>query len=500
MIRLIEEEFLKLKKTDNFILFKLKNITFENKENEVFTEELERELKLNSNDDFKIKAKEIKNLKSGDFISIKNSNETYSLVKLNSKPFLEKEIIKVEIDKSIDLKDELDIPTALRMDNRTKTTKLKKIETKELENFNIILDKILNKDENVYKENTDYFSGNSRQATSSIKGYLEQSMIGLFYLFFNTNYKKIDKIKIEGPLEDIEIKYRTGKVDYIQVKIAEKPENEKEFESFRFLEGLKGLELTYKKIKKYGIELDKLIYATNVYIHPVERITNLIKNGFIINDFTAFNKLVFDEKEKLQIKYKVITEELGDKLYFLRVDPKYLLENTEFLKEYDNLNSIIETVSEKCGIYESLKNKFLVNSAIREVEMSIYEIAYEFLRKSQNDRNFNSYYKLELEELDVDEIKELLEKKELVEKIRIYAREEYIIDKYLELEQKFNKNLVLSILKEFLDSNYIYLYEFELLSNSLETKEKELIYKYLLYIIFKSRTLIKNIRKEFCLE
>ena len=132
--------------------------------------------------------------------------------------------------------------------------------------------------------------------------------------------------------------------------------------------------------------------------------------------------------------------------------------------------------------------------------MSIYEIAYEFLRKSQNDRNFNSYYKLELEELDVDEIKELLEKKELVEKIRIYAREEYIIDKYLELEQKFNKNLVLSILKEFLDLNYIYLYEFELLSNSLETKEKELIYKYLLYIIFKSRTLIKNIRKEFCLE
>ena len=47
MIRLIEEEFLKLKKTDNFILFKLKNITFENKENdkaEGFSEEYMQKL------------------------------------------------------------------------------------------------------------------------------------------------------------------------------------------------------------------------------------------------------------------------------------------------------------------------------------------------------------------------------------------------------------------------------------------------------------------------
>lgn len=168
-IRLIKNEFIELIKNDNFIIFKLGKHKFKDYLTKDFSIDIERQLELNKDNDFRTKGKEIKFLKEKDFISIKNINGTYSLVKLNSNPFLVEEGIKVEIDKIRELDGELDIPTALRIDDRTKNTKLKKFETKELESFNKILEKILDKDENVYKENIDYFLDSNRQVQTTVK-------------------------------------------------------------------------------------------------------------------------------------------------------------------------------------------------------------------------------------------------------------------------------------------------------------------------------------------
>lgn len=505
-IKLIKNEFIELIKNDNFIIFKLGKHKFKDYLTKDFSIDIERQLELNKDNDFRTKGKEIKFLKEKDFISIKNINGTYSLVKLNSNPFLVEEGIKVEIDKIRELDGELDIPTALRIDDRTKNTKLKKFETKELESFNKILEKILDKDENVYKENIDYFLDSNRQATPASKGYLEQSIIALFYTFFNRNYKNIEQIKIEGRLEDIEVKYRTGKKDYIQVKVAEFPQEERNFNSSRFLEGLEGLTLTYKKVIKYGIELNKLIYATNVYEHPVKRISNQIKEGFIVNDFTAFNELLPSEKEELQKKYKVLNSSQGlcNKLSILRVDPKYLTEIPEFSKEYDSLNSSLGTTDEKSIIYKDLESHFIRNSAIRELSIDIFEIAYEFLKKGQDDRSFNLNYADELENLDVMDIEEFIKGKGFSARIKVYTRYKYLIDEYIDLEKnfekEFKKKLTNSNLKTFLDSNYHYLEKYELFSKELRMKEKSIIYKYILYTIYKHRILRKNIHEEFNLE
>lgn len=499
MIRLIEEEFLKLEKTDNFIIFKLKNITFEHKENKTFTKELERELELNRNKDYKTKLKEMTSIRSGDYVIIENGDETYSLIKLNSEPFLIKEGIKIEVDKIVVLANEIYIPTALRMDNRTKQIKLKRFETKEQEELNSVLEQILKGNSEVYRNKKEYFMDKKRQASASIKGYVEQSRLGLAYVFYNENYKKINEIKIEGALEDIEIETKDGKKDYIQVKIAEFPQNEDKFEEARFMNGLDGLKSTYEKAKAYDLKLQKLIYASNVYYQPIKRLTNLILEGKIINKFIGFNELLPFEKEELEEKYKII-KELKEKLYFLRMGPEYLSENLEFPEEYNNLVSILGIENFKRSIYKDLREKFVENSCIREERISIFEIAYEFLRKSQSDDSFNQYYEEELEQLDVQRIEEFLKEKELYERVKEYIRQDYIIDKYVELEQKFDKELKIKVLKEFLDLNYNSLDEYNLFSMNLKKPEKEILYKYILYSIFKNRKLLKEICKEFCLE
>lgn len=339
----------------------------------------------------------------------------------------------------------------------------------------------------------------TRQASASIKGYVEQSRLGLVYVFYDENYKKINEIKIEGALEDIEIETRDGKKDYIQVKIAEFPQNEDKFEESRFINGLDGLKLTYEKAKVYDLKLQKLIYASNVYYQPIERLTNLILEGKIINKFIDFNELLSFEKEELEGKYKT-TKELKEKLYFLRIGPEYLSENLEFPEEYNNLVSILGIENFKRAIYKDLREKFIENSCIREKRISIFEIAYEFLRKSQIDDSFNRCYEEELEELDVQRIEEFLKEKELYEIVKEYIRQNYIIDSYLELEQRFGKKIKISTLREFLDLNYNFLDKYHLFSKTLKKQEKEILYKYILYSIFKNKQLFESICKEFCLE
>lgn len=224
--------------------------------------------------------KEILVIDKDDILCIKKKDDSYVILSILERAIVTKNGIKIIKNNSKDFNSYLDIPFIFRIDNRTKNMKFIPIISKEMEDLFLISKKLLNNEEKVFLDYSDYFIDDTRQATSSVKGYIEQSLMALYFLFYNNSYKKIKSIKIEGKLEDIEIEYRDGCYDYIQVKIAEYPQDESSFNKTRFIEGVDGLKLTNEKAKRYGININKLIYASNTFYQPINY-DNKYDNFFI---------------------------------------------------------------------------------------------------------------------------------------------------------------------------------------------------------------------------
>lgn len=512
-IRQIDNQYLKLVIEDDSLLFMFGTEKLDLKfETSNLTQEIRREIvELLGGDKntFLKYTDELLKVKKDNFICIKLINGKYILVKVVDAPFLLKEGIKIHILKSRELND-VEIPVSLKMDNRTKSTKLSFFKTKEIETFFIILNRVLNSDEKVYEEYTQYFLDSSRQATDSAKGYIGQCLVGMIYFFYKENHKRIKSIKIEGALEDIEIEYRDSTTDYIQVKIAENPYAEKKFNKKRFEEGINGIKLTYEKTEKYGIKTNRLIYASNTFYQPIERLTNIIKNG---NDNEVFfesmdKEFLLEEKKKMMSEFN-LSKELNKKLHIMRVNPKYLSETNEFIAEYNQLNKNLDTSDDKINILKDLRQKFINNSTVREEKISVHDVAFSFLRKSRGDKTFNNAYGDDLDELfGEDDIGEIIKTECVRETILEATRRFYIIDEYFESKKEFEKDnkelkkeLKNTNIKQFLDKYYIILDKYDIFSKHFNDVEKKYIfYKYILFKIFASKSTLNDIITNFGLE
>lgn len=500
-IKEIENDCLKIKKESNLLTFRLENEDFSDFSEYNFDKSTKRNILMktkNSNSTRKLKY--FDKLSNGDFIILKKMNNEYVLNKIDGIPFIKNNKICISLLDSLIINDVFKIPTCLRLNGQTKNTYLTPYKTKEIENLSLILTQLIKEDFSIIENYPDYFLDNNRQATSSAKGYLEQCLIALFYLFHKKHYKKIKNIKIEGKLEDIQVNYRNNENDFIQVKISDNPTKETTFFKERFEKAIEGLNTTYVQTNNLNISTSKLIYASNTIYQPLKRLSNLVLTGTLLNFLEEPHEIYEPEKKLLSQNYPLLNE-FKEKFGILRVDPKYLCDKCEYTNEYNDLIYSLQLENQKMAIFDKLKLDFIYNSTVREGSIGIVEIAYSFLKNSKNCNKFNKLYQDELEELDQDDIEELIYDENLKEIIEYILGTPYVIEEYLVQKKLFKTELKLSNLKKFLDENSKCLNHYKLFNKNIRNElKKELFYKYIFFRLFKNRSLIGDITREFEIE
>ena len=501
----LKDDFIKIEYLEEGIFFKFDKINISNFDSEEFNEEIRRKLILREKyTRFTEFSKPIPNIKKENIIIIKKQDNSYLLMSTFENPIIYNNGIKILTNKKKIIQSDLELPFIFKIDEKTKKVNLRNILTKEIETLYEIAVKLLNNNSTVMEDYKEYFLGNNRQATSSANGYIKQSLIALYFIFKEKNYEQIKNIKIEGKLEDIEIEYRNESYDYIQVKISENPGQESTFNTSRFIEGINGLKLTHTKTKKLNINTKNLIYASNTIYQPLERQTNLLKNGYFPNLYeTCKEDILVEENENLKTEYD-LEDDFINKFAISRVDSKFLkIDANYFYPEYDQLNEILNTSDIKVMIFKELKDLCLQNSIIREKKINIYEIAYIFLQKTKSSKKFNNDFADEIEEFNEEEIEEFIINERLKEIINSESRQMYLVECFLELKEEFeekNESLELSNLKVFIEQNHKKLKKYDLFSSISNNKKKDLLHKYLLFKIYKNEQPRKEINSCFKLE
>lgn len=481
---------------------KVININFNRKINKKFlekeiTEEFKKTLK---NDVINSFVKELENFKIGDFLILKElENSLYLIIKLSENIKITEKGLKLKFSK-YKSGNHLDIPTALRMDGRTTSILPKQHTTKELTKLVQILEKIIIDDKSVYSDEISFFLDKNRQATASIKGYIKQAQMGLFLVFYNNNYKELKNIKIEGSEEDIHLELRDGISNYIQVKIAENPNNEKKFEETRFKEAIIGLEETSNKIEKYNIKNSSLIYASNSYYQPLKEENEKIKLGQLPYFIKKLSDVHIEEREKLIKKYG-LSKKLSEKLFIVRVTDDYLNFKEGYYSDgFLNLIQELEIKNITNNICSPLIKKFIANSEERETSISIFEIANTFINSKKEDK-FNDKFEIELEEIEEEDISDILKEENIEDSFEEILKEQFVIEKFYELKKTYensNGKIGVKKIKEFILNSYDEFMNLKLFSKKL--KHEKIIYMYLLYRIYSNKKSIEKIKEVFCLE
>lgn len=505
----VEKDFVTIEYSDDCIKLTLKSIDISEYNGNFFKNVIPILTKKYKDEDFG-QIKNIKNFIDNDILIINKKNLSYLIVKIKNIPIIDKNTVKILIRQKREIETDFDIPAVFRIDGRTTKLKFNEIEKMESNLLNIdtlylIANKLLDNDENVYRDYKEYFADKTRQATASANGYIKQSLIALYFIFYKDNYKIIKNIKIEGEKEDIEIEYRNNTFDFIQVKIAENPKDETDFDKERFKKGIEGLKITNEKIKRDKTPTNLLIYASNTVYQPLERLTNLLKGGYLFNFTETCKKdIYYDEKEFLKKDYD-LDDDFINKFAISRVNDKFLeIVPTIFYDEYNQISENLKTTNSKIKNFCDLKDLCLISEIKRKKIVNIFEIAYIFLKNTKNSNDFNQQYENHLQEINESSIENFIADENLEEYINNYGKQPYLIELFLEMKKDFEQqNILLKLknLKSFIDRNYEKLKDMNILSlKNMEKNKIDLIYKYLLYTIFVKRDDIKKIREEFELE
>ncbi|MDE1549489.1 hypothetical protein [Jeotgalibaca caeni] len=137
-------------------------------------------------------------------------------------------------------------------------------------------------------------------AQASALGWDFQSSLALFYII--DDIKKLEKVKVEGKTEDIELEYHTGEKIYIQAKSQLDPFSNSNADK-HLRNALKALINTSQKC-----EYTHLIYGTNISNPFVYKGFNQLFSGYPTN--YSFNELPNKIKEKIEKNIiKVASEE-----------------------------------------------------------------------------------------------------------------------------------------------------------------------------------------------
>ncbi|MGL5050645.1 MAG: hypothetical protein ACRC6E_08495 [Fusobacteriaceae bacterium] len=463
------------------------------------TEEFKDTLKSSIINDF---INELKKFDVGDFLILKKLKDNlYLIIKLSENIKITEKGLKINF---LEYKsgNYLDVPIALRMDGRTTSINPKKYETKELRKIVQILERVIMDDKNIYSDEISFFLDKNRQATASGKGYIKQAQMGLFLVFYDDNYKKLKTIKIEGSQEDIHLELRDGVFNYIQVKIAENPNDETKFEKNRFKEAISGLNETSNKIEKYNIKNTSLIYASNSYYQPLKEENERIKLGQLPYFIKKLSDVHIEERKELIEEYN-LSKKLSEKFSIVRVTDDYLnFKEGYYSDSFRNLTDELEIKNITNNIYNPLFRKFIANSEERETSISIFEIANTFTNtNSKKQDTFNKKFEEELEEIEEEDISDILKEENIEDSFDEILKEQFVIEKFYELKKTYensNGKIVTKKINEFILNSCDEFINLKLFSKKL--KNEKIIYMYLLYRIYFNKKSIEKIKEVFCLE
>lgn len=321
------------------------------------------------------------------------------------------------------------------------------------------------------------------QATASTKGYTLQDYFGIYFFFENENYKKIDRIKLEGEEQDIEIFYKDESRDYIQVKTQENPIKKTTFNGEAFKKGIEILYKTYNKLDKKKIKINRLILSTNMLNQGIKRLTNKIENGLEENFiYNVFKFCSDDEIEIFQNKISPLT--IDESFYFN--SSKSLLELKSFLEKI----GIGDTYSK---VFNDLKTLFRENSCQRNKVIIKKDIAWVIIKNrfysDPLEKRFDDIYKDKLSELGFLSIQDILEEYNINNILEKYLN---FYELYLQIESqkiqfsiKEKEKINLNNIKIFLDKVAKIFSKNNYLNLEQNNEETDLIYAYLGFCIYK---------------
>ena len=347
------------------------------------------------------------------------------------------------------------------------------------------------------------------QATPAMKGYILQNYFGIYFFFYNANYRNIKSIKSEGVKEDIEIIYRDNSQDYIQVKTIEKVAEKVAFQINPYKKAMETLNTAYNGAITDGIQVKRLIYANNMINQGIERITNKIKNGTLENYILPFSNFTLEEGDKLKKHLKLDkVADFYNKLYFSRIDEHFFLEPERMLVELSDSFDRMKIKENRGIIFTSLKELFSENALSRNKKILVKDVAWLFIKRNLKVENifkkFNELFSEEIEEIIQDDFEEFLLEADLIEMIEINSNYIDIYQHFERIRLKFefengkikksNQKKFLELkVEEFIKEDYLNLN----LKNDYKNKEKKLIYSFLLFFIYKKKNDNEMIYNEF---
>lgn len=339
----------------------------------------------------------------------------------------------------------------------------------------------------------------NRQATASAKGYLLQSYFGIYFFFRDENYKEIDQIKIEGPLEDIEINYYDGSKDLIQVKTHETPKTK--FDSEKFKKGSKTLYEALENSRKKGIKINKIILANNMRNQGIERLTKLIKEGK--EDNFVYRLEEYCTEEEIEKFFKKIKQKFEPKFYLARINESYLLNSSKILPELQFITNKLELSDLSINISDSLKILFSENSCEKKHCINKSTIALVFvkpiLKFSTQFNPFEKLFEKELEILGYFRIQDFIDDNNML-KLLENACESYpnfmlILKEYENYRMKNNKfnlkDMIEIITQNIIKKDILYIKGNNIVEN------KKMIYYFFVYCLLMRNKKIDIIFKEF---
>lgn len=349
----------------------------------------------------------------------------------------------------------------------------------------------------------------STQATAPAKGFIFQAYYGLYFVFLNKNYKNISSIDIEGKEEDIVIHYKDKSLDLIQVKTAEIPRKDKSFHADRFEKGLGTLLTSLNKSIADGIEVNRCIYTNNFINQGIDWLTTKVDEGREENFVMKFTNFGDDEIKRLE---KYISLQVKDKLYLARIDDSYFSDdNRKILEDLKELIKEFNLSAKTISIYTHLRDLFTHNST-KKIEIPIEKVAWTFIKHewelTDYYKPFNELFCLELDNLDIQTIEDLIDgtfSLDLIENIsshfnlHLELKSSEISHKLKNPDTKIFRG---EILKEFVESHYHqflnkdYLY----IDTPISIEEKILLYKFLLFFLYRKNRETNKIYNEFELE
>ena len=330
------------------------------------------------------------------------------------------------------------------------------------------------------------------QATASTKGYTLQDYFGIYFFFENENYKKIDRIKLEGEEQDIEIFYKDESRDYIQVKTQENPIKKTTFNGEAFKKGIEILYKTYNKLDKKKIKINRLILSTNMLNQGIKRLTNKIENGLEENFiYNVFKFCSDDEIEIFQNKISPLT--IDEKFFLSRIDESFYFNSSKSLLDLKSFLEKIGIGDTYSKVFNDLKTLFRENSCQRNKVIIKKDIAWVIIKNrfysDPLEKRFDDIYKDKLSELGFLSIQDILEEYNINNILEKYLN---FYELYLQIESqkiqfsiKEKEKINLNNIKIFLDKVAKIFSKNNYLNLEQNNEETDLIYAYLGFCIYK---------------